>query len=149
MPDAYDWPQPFEELDHTADVGVRVGGRDADECLARLVLSFTSLILGESDSRALEAEATRPLEIAPADRLTMAVDVLRELLYVFDTEHVLPVRCVVHRFDETDGVLLELAVAPCDEAAHDDITELKAVTWHDAAFEPHGDGWIAQIIYDV
>lgn len=147
MAEAYDWPEPFEELDHTADVGVRVHGRDADECLARLVLSLSSLILGGSGS--LSAEATRALEIEPADRLSMAVDVLRELLYVFDTEHVLPVRCVVHRFDEESGVLLELAMAPCNEDEHDDITDLKAVTWHHAVFEPEGDGFIAQIIYDV
>lgn len=147
MSEVFTLPQPFEELDHTADVGLRVYGNTAQACLARLVLGFTALTLGGTAD--IEADASRPLEIDPGDFVSMAVDVLRELLYVFDTEHRLPARCTVHRCSEQDGILLELAMAPIHEDDHEDITDLKAVTWHDAAFEPASDGWTAQVIFDV
>jgi SHS2 domain-containing protein len=147
MAERFDLPQPYEELDHTADTGLRVYGASPDECLARLVLGFTALTLGGQAN--LEAEASRALEIAAADHATMAVDVLREILFIFDTEHTLPARCTVHRFDPAEGVLLELAMAPFDEDAHENITDLKAVTWHEAIFEPASDGWVAQVIFDV
>ena len=40
----YALPQPFEDLGHTADVGVRVRGASAEEALARLALAFGSLV---------------------------------------------------------------------------------------------------------
>ncbi len=143
----YRFPQPFEELDHTADVGIRVFGESAPECLARLVLGFTALTLGASGE--LEADATLALRVEAAEYDVMAVDVLRELLYVFDTELRLPTRCIVHHFDALRGVSLELATLRIDEDTHRDITTLKAVTWHDAKFEPVFDGWHAQVIFDV
>ena len=36
-------PQPYEDLGHTADVGVRVRGATAEEALARHVLAFAAL----------------------------------------------------------------------------------------------------------
>jgi SHS2 domain-containing protein len=147
MADTYALPQPFEELDHTADVGIRVYGSTEQECLARLVLGFTALTLGGATE--LDADSTRALEVAADEHLAMAVDVLRELLFVFDTEHRLPATCTVHTFDERHGVSLELAMAPVDDQSHEDITDLKAVTWHEASFGPLSDGWSAQIIFDV
>ncbi len=141
-------PQPFEELDHTADTGLRVFGESRDQCLARLVLGFTAMCLGEA-APALTAEISQPLEIEAADDVSMAVDVLRELLYIFDTEHRLPAACIVHRFDAASGVLLELAMAPFEEEAFPEMTDLKAVTWHDAVFERCSDQWTAEIIFDV
>jgi hypothetical protein len=39
----YTLPQPYQQLDHTADVGVVVHGDSPLEALARLVLAYASL----------------------------------------------------------------------------------------------------------
>lgn len=148
MAETYALPQPFEEIDHTADIGMRVVGATPEACLARLVLGMTTLTLGATAVK-LEPDMTRHLALEPDEHVAMMVDVLRELLFVFDTEHRLPVRCTVHTFDDREGVSLELAMASIVEADHEDLTDLKAVTWHEAKLEPLSDGWTAQVIFDV
>ena len=145
-PVIYRLPQPYEELDHTADVGIRVHGDSREACLSRLVLGFTQLILAGG---AIAPDQTRSLEVEAADNVTMAIDVLRECLFIFDTELCVPATCCVHRFDEESGVLVELGMGALDEDVHLDVTDLKAVTWHDARFEQTPRGWSAQIIFDV
>jgi SHS2 domain-containing protein len=138
-------PQPFEELDHTADVGVIVRGASAAETLARLVLTMSHLLSGGG---ALEARHELEIAVPGGDPLDMATDVLRELLFRFDCDHRIAAGCEVTRFDD-EGATLKLALADYDEAAHEEGTELKAVTLHEARFERDGEGWVAQIVFDV
>jgi len=139
-------PQPFEELDHTADAGIRVRGRDAEETLARLVLAFAELLTGGAAPR---EETWIVVVTEPGDRAFMAIDVLRELLFRFERELLVPASCSVQRFDETEGTLVRVGVGPHDSDAHPEGMELKAVTLHDARFEPEGDGWVAEVVFDV
>lgn len=141
----YALPQPFEELDHTADTGVLVQGDSAEEALARLVLAFTQLVTG--GGQGLRATTTEAIEVTADGRVDVAIDVLRELLFRFDCEGEVVVSCRVLRFDE-QGAQLEVGFAGLDERAHAQGTELKAVTLHDARFE-HDGNWVAQIIFDV
>jgi len=141
----YELPQPFEELDHTADVGVVVRGDSAAEALARLVLAMSQLLAGGGDVAV--AHSAR-IEVDGADAVSVAVDVLRELLFRFDCDHQIVSRCRVARFDGT-GASLDVMLGPWDERAHEEGTELKAVTLHAARFEREGQGWVGQIVFDV
>ncbi len=92
-----DWhhlPQPFEELDHTADAGVVVRGADAEQVLARLVLALSSLLTAGG---AVKPDGMLRVRVEPGDRAAMAVDVLRELLYRFEVEGMVPESCAVLR----------------------------------------------------
>jgi SHS2 domain-containing protein len=147
----YRRPQPYEELDHTADIGVRVEGASAEEALARLVLAFSAVVLGGGE---VAAERSIEVRAAAGEPLGMAVDVLRELLFEFDAHELVPASCEVKSFDERRGALLVVEVGAYDPDRHLEAIELKAITWHDAVFErrdsgrPEG-GWVAQIIFDV
>jgi hypothetical protein len=59
----YELPQPFQDLDHTADVGVAVEGASAEETLARLVLALAALLAGGG-----------PVVLARDERLAVASD---------------------------------------------------------------------------
>jgi SHS2 domain-containing protein len=142
----YHYPIQYEDLDHTADVGVIVYGEDAEAVLARLVLAFSDLLTGGGP---LAEETQRELRVPPGDRAAMAVDVVRELLYVFDRERVIPASCEVVRFDEASGTELEVGMGRYDEVAHAEGTELKAVTFHEAKVERADSGWRGQLVFDV
>ena len=73
---------PYQELDHTADAGVMVEGSSAEETLARLVLSFGDMLAGGAE---VHEDRELRIEVEPGDRAAMAVDVLRELLFQFDS----------------------------------------------------------------
>jgi protein archease len=142
----YVLPQPFEEIDHTADVGVVVRGGSPGEVVARLVLAMAQLLTGGGAVEPLP----EPIEVCiePDDIDAMAVDLLRELLYRFDCEHQIPIALSIELPAE-GGLRAEVELAPWDEDAHEEGTELKAVTLHEARCEPEGDGWMAQIVFDV
>jgi SHS2 domain-containing protein len=143
----YQLPQPYQEVDHTADVGVSVEGASAEEALARLVLALAALLSGggpvsvEREER-IAAEAGGGL---PA----VAVALLRELLYRFATGRVLPASCEVLRMDLA-GAEISAGLGRWDPELHREGLDVKAVTWHQARFEEGPRGrWRAQVLLDV
>jgi len=140
-------PQPFEDLGHTADAGVRVRGATAEEALGRLVLAMGSLLSGGAPVTARREVA---VEVAGGPGLAgSAVALLRELLYLFVTERVAPAACDVLRVDEGHA---EARVALGSLGPeHGDGLDLKAVTRHATRLEPDPEqgGWIGQVVFDV
>ena len=113
---------------------------------ARLVLAFAALLtrgvrVPERERIVVRAE--------PADRAFMAIDVLRELLFRFDREGLVPASCCIEGFSESEGAVLHVGVGPHDPEAHAEGMELKAVTLHQARFEREDGGWVAQVVFDV
>ena len=139
-------PQPYEELDHTADLGVVVRGTSAEQTLERLVCVFGQLLAGRDD---VEPASTHRLTIGGAtDRAVLAIDVLRELLFDFSTSQSLPASCEVLRLDG-ESVELEVGLAHWDPSAHAAGADVKAVTYHQAVFERVGAEWVARVIFDI
>jgi SHS2 domain-containing protein len=139
-------PQPYEDLGHTADVGVRVRGATAEDALARLVLAFAALATGGGE---VAAEREERVAVAGGPELAgTAVALLRELLYRLATEALVPAACEIVRMD-ADGVEARVAFGRRDPERHAEGADLKAVTWHAARLEREGDGWVAQAVFDV
>ncbi len=142
----YVLPQPYEDLGHTADVGVRVRGATAEEALARLVLAFATLAAGGG---AVVADREEHVAVAGGPDLAgTAIALLRELLYRLVTEGLLPAACEIVRVD-ADGAEARVAFGRRDPEAHAEGAELKAVTWHAARLAPGDGGWIGQAVFDI
>jgi SHS2 domain-containing protein len=139
-------PQPYEDLGHTADVGLRVRGATAEEALARLALALGTLLSGGGDAPP-GADERLAVRGGPG-RAGTAVALLRELLFRFATERLLPAEIEVHRADEA-GAEATVAFARYDPERHAEGADVKAVTWHAARLDPEGGGWVAQIVLDV
>lgn len=146
MPERFVRPVPYQELDHTADAAVAVRGRNKEEALARLVLAYADLVTGGEPAAASSELA---ITVEAGDHATMAVDVLRELLYRFDTEGLVPESCEVERFDPALGARVRVGAARYDPEAHAEGLALKAVTLHAARFEEEAGGWVAEVVFDV
>ena len=139
-------PQPWEEVPHTADLGVAARGATPEEALARLVLALGALLAGGG---AVEAERENLFTISEgSDRAQTAVAVLRELLFRFATQGAIPCACDVRSLCAGEARLL-VASGSRDPVRHAEGVDVKAVTWHEARLEPDGDGWRAQVILDV
>jgi SHS2 domain-containing protein len=139
-------PQPFEDLEHTADVGVRVEGATAEEALARLVLAQAALLAGGG---AVTASREARIEVAAGRLEEAAVELLRELLFRFATARALPAWCEVERLDGS-GAAIRVGLGDWDPALHGEGVDIKAVTWHAARLERAPDGrWRAQVVFDI
>ena len=142
----YTLPQPFRDLDHTADVGVAVEGATAEEALARLVLAYAALLTG---GEGVEVGADERLAVGAEGRAGVAVALLRELLFRFATARVVPGACEVLRFDDR-GCEVVVGLGAYDPERHAEGLDLKAVTRHAARFERGEEGlWRAQVVFDI
>jgi SHS2 domain-containing protein len=139
-------PQAYEDLAHTADVGVRVRGASAEEALGRLVLAFSGVVTGGAP-----AEGAREERVAVAGGPGLAgtaVCLLRELLFRLATGREVPVEIEIERVDAA-GAVAGVTFARHDPERHAEGADVKAVTWHAARLEREGDGWVAQAVFDI
>jgi len=142
----WSWPQPFELVEHTADIGVRVSGRSSAEALARLILAHAHLVAGgvrPYGDESLELQ----IDIG-ADQSLAAVDVLREVNRLFAVRRLIAHRVAVLELTPT-RVRVELRCGRYDPTLHADGLEIKAVTFHRAIFETSGGTCVAQVIFDI
>ncbi len=142
----YALPQPYEDLGHTADMAVRVRGATAEEALARLALALGTLLTGGEAERPEREERVR-VEGGPGLAGT-AVALLRELLFRFATERLVPAEVEILSLDE-HGAVAMIGFARHEPEQHAEGADVKAVTWHAARLEREGASWVAQAVFDV
>jgi len=135
----------YELFDHTADIGLRVVSPDLDDLFGEAAKGFFSIVVDKIPQRGTPKRLEFGLE---ADRVEfLFVDWLNELLYVFDTKHML-----LDNFDvRIDGTrLAATALArPLDHERDQLLREVKAATYHGLRVEQTTNGWIAEVILDI
>lgn len=135
----------YETFEHTADIGLRARAADLNCLFAEAARAFFSVIVENPTEVLAVKEFSVSVEADQIDDLMY--DWLAELLYLFDTEHVL-----LRDFDVTiqDGkVTASVRGEPVDEARHRLDMEVKAITYHELKVERNGDEWLAEVIVDL
>ena len=135
----------YEFFEHTADLGLRVRAPTLDVLFPEAARALFAAIV--EDPGTIAATVTRPVEIAGTDREYLLFDWLKELLYLFDAEHLLFSRFEV-RLDEK-GLKATVSGEPLDRARHELNHEVKAITYHGLKVEQTADGWLAEVIVDI
>jgi SHS2 domain-containing protein len=141
----YALPQPFEDLGHTADVGVRVRGATAAEALSRLALALGALLAGGGP---VPVEREETVTVPGGPGAAAAVGLLRELLFRFAAERLLPAEIEIVRLGE-DAVEARVGFGRYDPDRHAEGADVKAITWHLARLDREGDGFVGQAVFDV
>ncbi|HYS70800.1 MAG TPA: archease [Thermoplasmata archaeon] len=132
----------FEELDHTADVGIRAYGHTLDELFENAAAGMFSLIT--------ELDAVKPVgeyevKLSAKDVKSLLFDYLSELLFLHETQKVL--------LSEFTAKVAGLAVDArargerIDRKRHALHLAVKAVTYH--AMEVDPERGVAQVIFDI
>jgi SHS2 domain-containing protein len=131
----------FEQLEHTADLALRIYGRDLRELFANAAYAMFSQLaeitrLGHTIERIVRVQGT--------DCESLLVNWLNELLYLHETEG--EVYSAV-RIVELSSDCLEATVhgAPCEEI----YTIIKAATYHNLRINETGKGLVATVVFDV
>ncbi len=135
----------YETFEHTADLGLRVRAASEEVLFAEAARGLFSMIVPELDS--VQPMQTREFTIAGRQRDYLLFDWLNELLYTFDTEHVLLSQFEVRLND--DGLTATARGEPFDPQHHRLDHEVKAITYHGLRMERNADGWLAELIVDI
>lgn len=136
----------YEVLEHTADLRMAFYGQDLEallECAAYgLFREMAGLDLPPATSEAFEVE----LELDAADLLVRAW--LAELLYLFDTEHILFTEWDVTITDE-DELRATARGVPVPDLSQSPELDVKAVTYHGLEVIEVPEGLRAEVIFDL
>jgi SHS2 domain-containing protein len=135
----------FRVLDHTADIGIVVNGRDLKDLFANAGHAFFHLL---TDLRKVRPRIERKVEIGAESLERMMVDWLSELLYLHDVENLLFKTFKVESVGK-GGLKARVAGEPFQENVHVIKTEIKAVTYHQIRVAKENGGWRARIIFDL
>ncbi len=137
--------QPYETLDHTADIAVRVRGATLPQLFEHAAFALFDT-LAELDGVAESHE--EHIQVAGADRAELMVTWLNQLLFLWESRLLLFKRFEVTGL--TDTRLTARAWGEVyDEARHTVLTDIKAATYHQLRVENVANGWRAQLVFDI
>ncbi len=135
----------FEILNHTADIGIIVYGKDLKSLFENAGKAFFHLII---DLRKVKLREERKISIEGESLDRLIVDWLSELLYLHDVENLLFKEFKVESIGE--GGLKAIAKGePFQEGVHAIKTEVKAVTYHQIQVQQENGDWRARVILDL
>jgi SHS2 domain-containing protein len=135
----------YETFEHTADLGLRVRAADLDTLFAEAGAALFAAVVEELGS--VEPRQRVDVHVDGDERAFLLFDWLRELLYRFDSEHLLFGRFEVHVGES--GLDGSAWGEPLDPVRHALAHEVKAITYHGLRVEQTSDGWLAEVIVDI
>ena len=135
----------YETFEHTADLGLRARAPDLNTLFAEAARALFATLL--EDPAAVRPEQRHVFRLTGKEQEYLVFDWLNELLYRFDTDHLVFGRFVV-QVDE-GGLTAAAWGEPLDAARHAPGHEVKAITYHGLQVERDGDGWLAEGIVDI
>ena len=135
----------YETFPHTADLGLRLRAYSRESLFQDAARAlFPMLVLNLDDVR--PAQENR-IALAADDVEYQLFDWLTELLYCFDTQHLL-----FCQFDVqfNDGNLNAVCRGePLDATRHQMDHEVKAITYHGLSVSEADGQWTAEVIVDI
>lgn len=135
----------FTYFEHTADVGLLVEAPDLNSLFADAARGLFALIVEETTQIRPETEVTFELEGTEHDYLLF--DWLNELLFRFETEHLLLSDFEVNVRE--DGVTATARGETLNTERHQLAHEVKAITYHQLEVKQTPGGWQARVIFDI
>ena len=134
-----------EFFEHTADIGLKISGRDLPELFTHAAEAFLDLVTDPDEIREIH---TVEFQLKAEDAGELLLKWLRELLYFFSAKGML--------FASFDFKILnehELQAAARGEVfsppRHESRHEVKAVTYHGFHLRKNSSGFTAEVIVDI
>lgn len=138
-------PKKYELIEHAADLGIRVYGKDAGALFENAAYALFDLI---TDVSSLKDQMHQSITITGMDWPDLMVNWLRELLFLWNGKEQLVRSAKIHTLTEKQ-ITADILYAEFKPSRHEIKLEIKAVTHHMASVVKKTSRWEAQIIFDV
>lgn len=136
-------PPAFEEIEHTADVALRIRGRDLGELLCNAARGLNSLTRPEFRDHAADP-VERHIDLEAPDAESLMVDWLSELAYLAEAESL-----AFTEFDLQQAAPERLKADVRGARAVRFQRHIKAVTYHNLAITRTAAGLEVTVVFDV
>ena len=136
--------EPFEEIDHSGDIGLEARGKDRRELFANATRGLFALMY----RGVVDAVVERTLEVSSSSAEALLVDWLCEVIAEGSSRGELYGDVVIRNIDERslEGVLRG---EPVDADRHQLRFDVKAATYHGLVVEATEDGFRGRVIFDL
>ena len=135
----------YENFDHTADLGIRIFGRTYEELMTNAAYALFDLL---TDLDRVQETFSYTLHVEAAEREDLLIRWLSELLFLCESRGYLFKRFQFSHLDQTS--LQAVAHGETfDCSRHELKTEIKAVTYHQAAVREKDGAWEGRVIFDI
>ncbi|MFW6091079.1 MAG: archease [Actinomycetota bacterium] len=135
--------QGHKVVSHTADVRVEAWGPSREVCIAEAVLGMVEAFV---DTESLHPDSVRYRRLDETDNEDLLIGVLDEVIYLLDTEEVVPVD--VELEPDGNGIEVRFAVVDAGGALQTGAVP-KGVSFHGLRFGPGAGGWSCSVVVDV
>jgi SHS2 domain-containing protein len=131
----------YEQLEHTADLALRICGRDLRELFANAAYAMFSQL---ADVEHIVPTVQHRMQIEGTDREALLVNWLNELLYLHETQGQVYSAFDIHQLSPRS-----LRATVGGQQSEDIHTIIKAATHHDLAINETPEGYVATVVFDV
>ena len=135
----------YEQISHTADIAIRVYGKDLKELFTNAAYGMFDII---ADLEGLKSSVSIDLNLKAPSKEELLVCWLDELLYNFYTKSI-----IFFEFDASflseEQLMVKAYGRHIGENRNRLKTEIKAATYHDLNIKEGPDGLSVDIVFDV
>lgn len=146
----------YEFINHTADLGILVYGKDLKELFANAACGLSDII---TDVSRINEKITKEIKVEGIDLEQLMINWLSEFLYYYEVDSLIFKRYVIIYINNVEAeeggkqsfFTLKAMVygEKFDLERHIINTEIKAVTYHQIEVRRDNDHWRARIIFDL
>ncbi len=135
----------IEFLDHTADLMFRVKTSNEKELFKELIIALRKSFT----EKEVSIDEKREIVVEGMDNEQLLFNLFDELIFLFDTESLIPVEIINIKEIDLNNHKLKFVIGFHKKRHNEEVTGIKAVTYHDLKIEKIGNEWIAQVVLDI
>lgn len=137
--------RPYEIIEHTADIGIRVKGKDLKELFKSAALAMFDFIAEPQGPKARHTTEIK-IQLESGNVEELFVDWLNELLFLSATKELIFSDFEIKELDKNN---LQATASGANNRSYRINAEVKAATYHQLKIAQAGSGWQAEVIFDV
>jgi SHS2 domain-containing protein len=137
--------EPFEIVEHTADVGFRAWAEDVAQLFEHSALALMSIA---AEPGTITGHGQYVVTVSGHDYESLLVNWLGEVLYLFDSAHFAAREFAVEEITP-EMLRARLVGDPRDPARHPWKVIVKAITYHGIEVAERNGRWEARVFVDV
>ncbi|MBL7084840.1 MAG: archease [Candidatus Omnitrophica bacterium] len=135
----------YEIIDHTADIGLRVRGKDLKELFANAAYGMFDI---QADLKDVRAKKSVNIKLKAPNIEELFLSWLSELLYQYNSKKIIFKEFSIDKLTQKE-ISARVQGEKLDLCRHTLKTEIKAATYHQLKVQKLKGKWQGEVIFDV
>ncbi len=135
----------YKILEHTADLAIRIWGRDEKELFVNAAKAFFDVI---TDINTIRCKKTHFVKVEGADLEECFFNWLDELLFLFDAKGFIGREIEILNW-QPFRLEAKIKGEKYDDKRHPLKAAIKAITYHNFKLQKEGELFVAEVLFDI